>query len=86
MLDRSSAIVLGVNTLGPVSVHVTGTSGASTPYHQAPAVRMTFAELVNPIQAPVLFGPIVVPMLGRSALMAIGEPEFGFDGVTWKHA
>jgi len=85
MLDMGAAVGLGVNIANPPTYNVTNSSGGSTPYYYQPQVDATFAGLVNAVTVPVLFGPVSVPILGRSALTAAPALELGFTGVTWQH-
>lgn len=85
ILDMGAAAGLGVSTVNPPSFSVTNSSGGSTFYYYQPVVDVTFAGLANPLAVPVLFGPVSVPILGRSALTAIRALELGFNDTTWQH-
>jgi hypothetical protein len=85
MLDVGAASGLGVNMFNPPGYNVTNSSGGSTSYYYEPFVGVTFAGLVSPVTVPVLFGPVSVPILGRSALIAMPALELGFTNVTWQH-
>jgi hypothetical protein len=85
MLDVGAASGLGVDMSYPPGYHVTNSSGGSTAYYRRPLVGVTFAGLASAVTVPVLFGPVSVPILGRSALTAASAPELGFTDVTWQH-
>jgi hypothetical protein len=85
MLDVGAAAGLGVNILNPPGYIVLSSSGGRTAYYYEPQVNVTFAGLAGAVTVPVLFGPVSVPILGRSALTALPTLELGFTNVTWQH-
>lgn len=85
MLDVGAAAGLGVNILNPPGYIVLSSSGGRTAYYYEPRVNVTFAGLASAVTVPVLFGPVSVPILGRSALTALPALELGFTNVTWQH-
>ena len=85
MLDVGAAAALGVNMLNPPGYMVVSSSGGRTPYYYEPQVYVTFAGLARAVTVPVLFGPVSVPILGRSALTALPALELGFTNAAWQH-
>ncbi len=85
MLDIGAAMGLGVNMSNRPGYNVLNSSGGTTSYYYEPLVDMTFAGLPNPVTVPVLFGPVSVPILGRSAIVAAPALELGFTTATWQH-
>jgi hypothetical protein len=85
MLDLGAASGLGVNMSSPPGYNVLNSSGGRTSYYFEPRVDVTFAGLALPVTAPVLFGRVSVPILGRSALVAAAGLELGFTSLRWQH-
>jgi hypothetical protein len=85
MLDIGAAFGLGVNVINPPGYNILNSSGGITSYYYEPLIDVTFAGLVNAVTVPVLFGPVAVPILGRSAIVAAPALELGFTNATWQH-
>jgi hypothetical protein len=84
MIDVGAASGLGVDMSYPPSYSVTNSSGSITNYY-VELLDVTFAGLANAVTVPVFFGPVAVPILGRSALTAEPTLELGFTDMTWQH-
>jgi hypothetical protein len=79
MMGLSVALILGIgyHQLPAVNVH---TANGQVSYYQATGLTLDFAG--QQTSSDVLFGPLSVPLLGRSALLAL---EVGFDRNDWHH-
>jgi Aspartyl protease len=85
MLDLGTAAVLGINHLALPPVPVRGVTGQRTQFRVQSGVRLDFGGASVPA-ADVLFGPVALPLLGRSALLdAASGVEVGFDTGAWYH-
>ncbi len=82
-LDLGTAVALGIPTLALRSESVTVGNGMVSKYKRAPAVQMTFEGAS--VVADVLFGPVSVPIIGRSALLRATGFDVGFGQTGWLH-
>ena len=84
ILDRGTASALGIIPARLTQLPVTLGSGRTVNYGFQPNVDLFF--LGSTVSVVVLFGPVHLPLLGRSALFGSGAGlEIGFDDARWQH-
>jgi hypothetical protein len=85
MLDLGAAVMLGIKHLALPPRSVRGVAGRSTPFGLQQGMRLDFAGAQVP-NNDVLFGPVSLPLLGRSALLnAANGVKVGFETAAWYH-
>lgn len=80
VMDLGVAALLGIN-LNALPTVVLSTAGGRAQFWRHPQMHVELAG--KSASADVLFGVVSVPLLGRSALLALVEA--GFDTTAWHH-
>ncbi len=85
ILDLGTAAVLGINPFILANASVTTAGGHTVSFKLHTGITLMFAG--TRVTAPVLFGVVAVPLLGRSALLAASHGlDAGFDSANWLHS